>query len=70
MSLFFNYLMYFPLIDFFFCFSLEDKVDHEIDDNSCPICLHDIVEHEDVTECSAGCRNEFHKTCIARCMLY
>ena len=37
------------------------------DEDTCPICLLEMVEGESLTECFHGCQNKLHHHCIAIC---
>ena len=41
----------------------EDGDDEEEED-TCPICLLEMVEGESITECAIGCKNKLHHHCI------
>ena len=37
------------------------------EEETCPICLLEMVEGESLTECVDGCQNKYHHHCVAVC---
>lgn len=51
-----------------FCFNrVEEHKDEHDEEDTCPICLLEMVEGESLTECVNGCQNKLHHHCIAVC---